>query len=827
LEVGDSTQPRAITKRPNGDSAAQRKLQAHTVERPRQTPKGPRYSREQLEILSSGEISSVFGPQFKGQDGYLRQVRMPMPPLLLADRVTGIDAPPGVLGTGVLWTETDVRADSWYLHEGHMPLGILIESGQADLLLISWMGIDSLNQSDRVYRLLGCELMLHGGLPKVGDTLEYEIHIDGHAQQGAVRLFFFHYDLRVNGALRMTVRNGQAGFFTDEELATSAGILWKAETGEHQRDAQVAAPRLPAPRQYSKEQVIALSEGRVYDCFGPGFEITQAQVRPPRLQGGRMRLFDEVLELDPAGGPWKRGYLKARAEVTPDHWTMQGHFKNDPCMPGTLMCEAGLQCMSFYLTALGFTLNRDGWRFEPATNELYDLRCRGQVTPTSREIIYELFVEELVDGVNPILYVDLLGTVDGRPAFHGRRLAVRLVQDWPLSTLTASLEHAGEKRPAAKLPDGFAFDAHAMLASAWGPPAEAFGPSWSVFEGLRRIPRLPGPPFLFMSRLAQVDGPYLGMKSGVVAQVEYDIPSDAWYFGDNGSPTMPLAVIMEAALQPCGWLTAYVGCPFKSERNLSFRNLEGTGTVLAEIRPDAGRLDTRAKITSLVKNGDEMLQSFEVTCSLGGTPVYQMTTRFGHFLPESLVNQLGLPTTDADRARLTEYGGEVIDLKTKPARFFNSSLRLAQDRLLMIDRVTGVWPTAGRAGLGRIRAERSVHPSDWFFKLHFYDDPVQPGSLGIEAMVQLLQAFMLERDLGAGIANPRFEPLALDRTFKWKYRGQVPTHKKMVVVEAEITSHSRDERGVLITADTSLWVDGLRIYEATDFPMRIVPGAGT
>ena len=29
---------------------------------------------------------------------------------------------------------------------------------------------------------------------EVGDTLVYDIHVDGHANQGDVRLFFFHYD---------------------------------------------------------------------------------------------------------------------------------------------------------------------------------------------------------------------------------------------------------------------------------------------------------------------------------------------------------------------------------------------------------------------------------------------------------------------------------------------------------------------------------------------------------------------------------------------------------------------------------------------------------
>jgi hypothetical protein len=199
---------------------------------------GLRISREQLEHMSHDTISAVFGPEFVPQDGYSVQVRMPTPPLLLCDRVTGIDAAPLSMGTGTIWTETDVGSQTWYLHGGRMPPGVLIESGQADLLLISYLGVDMLNQGERAYRLLGCELTYHRSLPRPGETLRYDIHVDGHANQGAVRLFFFHYDCRIDGELMLTVRRGQAGFFTKQELAESMGVLWDAAT----------APALPGCR---------------------------------------------------------------------------------------------------------------------------------------------------------------------------------------------------------------------------------------------------------------------------------------------------------------------------------------------------------------------------------------------------------------------------------------------------------------------------------------------------------------------------------------------------------------------------------------------------
>ncbi|MEO1339426.1 MAG: hypothetical protein AAFV29_27550, partial [Myxococcota bacterium] len=313
-----------------------------------------------------------------------------------------------------------------------MPAGILVECGQADLMLISWLGIDLLNRGKRVYRLLGCDLTACGPLPKPGETLSYDIHVDGHAQQGDVRLFFFHYDCHVDGVLRVKVRNGQAGFFTDEELEASAGILWDAETAEPTPSPQRAVPpKVSAHRRFTSEQVGAFIAGRVSECFGVGFERADGHTVTPTIQGGRMRLLDEVTNFEPEGGPWGRGYLRATRQLSPSDWFFEGHFKNDPCMPGTLMFEGGLQAMTMLFAALGFTINRDGWRFEPAPDVPYNLRCRGQATPSSRELVYEIFVDELIDGPEPTLIAAILGSVDGRKAFLCPRIALRLVPDWP------------------------------------------------------------------------------------------------------------------------------------------------------------------------------------------------------------------------------------------------------------------------------------------------------------------------------------------------------------------------------------------------------------
>ena len=100
-------------------------------------------------------------------------------------------------------------------------------------------------------------------------------------------------------------------------------------------------------------------------------------------------------------------------------------------------------------------------------------------------------------------------------------------------------------------------------------------------------------------------------------------------------------------------------------------------------------------------------------------------------------------------------------------------------------------------------AEAPIDPLDWFFANHFYEDPVMPGSLGVEAMLQALQVYAQQQHIGevTGI-------LPHDAT-TWTYRGQVPPEQGNVRLEVHIS----DIAGTHITGDASLWWKDRRIYE--------------
>ncbi len=788
------------------------------------------WDKAQLQIHSSGRISDLFGPTFASQDEYTLQCRMPEPPLLLADRVTAIEAAAGVLSTGTIWTETDVTPDAWYLNDGYMPAGFMIESGQADLMLISYMGIDRLNRGERVYRLLGCTLTYHGHLPSAGETLAYEIRITNHTQHGAVRLFDFEYDCTVKGLPRLSVRDAQAGFFSHEELHNATGILWTAEIGRGalQADARVDPPLVACMKSaFTRDEVQAFSEGRSFDCFGPGFEWTQTHTRTPKIQSGARLFFDEVTAFDPTGGPWGRGFLRCEWAVADDAWFFAGHFKNDPCMPGNFMVEACIEAMSFYLAALGFTTRRDGWRFQPLLGMPFELKCRGEINPHTTGVAYELHVEEIWDGPHPTLIADIVGYVDGRPAFHAHRIGVELVPDWPLTSLP-EVRHRFANDAVAVATDrtGFRFGWNAMIATAWGRPSDAFGSMYEVFDGTRRAPRLPGEPYHFISRVTHITGELNDCKAGMEIVCEYDIPDGAWYFDANGTETMPFAVLLEAALQPCGWVASAVGSATRFDNDVLFRNLDGTGTLTSELTRTAGRLTTRVKLTSLAQAGGMIIEGFDVVCSLGDRDVFTMTTVFGFFPPAAFENQVGLAITDGHRDLLARPAVTVIDLSERPARYFLGSARLADPMLLMLDRVTHL-ARAGAAQLGVMRGEKDVDISEWFFKAHFFQDPVQPGSLGIEALLQLLQVYLLDTDRDAGLVNPRFEPIMLGAPLTWTYRGQVTPVNKLITTLMEITEVGVDEHGPFAIGTGSLWCDGLRIYEVSNLGVRIVSDGST
>ena len=467
--------------------------------------------------------------------------------------------------------------------------------------------------------------------------------------------------------------------------------------------------------------------------------------------------------------------------------------------------QGAQQVLALFVMAAGGTIARDGWRFEASVDHASQLRFFAAPRPEST-LEYELVVEILEAGPWSKIVGDVKAWADGQLVMNAERLSLQLVPDFPLTSNRAlyadgQADHLSG-RPAADI-DGFRLDYASMVAGAVGRPTDAFNQAGAFFEtGERQMPRLPGPPYHFVTRVTHVAGERLSMRPGAEATMEYDVPVDAWYFDENGNRSMPWCVLLEAALQPCGWLSVYVGCPIVASENVFFRNLDGAGKMTGEVF-GGSTVRTHTKVTSVSSVSGIILVSYKIECHVGDREVCNLTAAFGYFPNVALDAQAGLPTKPEQRTRLVVESPVRFDLTERPEKYCAGPLRLPGPMLLMIDEVTGFWREEGPVGKGRLRVEKAVKPREWYFKSHFYSDPVQPGSLGVEQMLQALQFYVIEENLHAGIEKPYFEPLVLDSHISWKFRGQVRPENKHIVSEVDIISVESTPDGVTVLANGS------------------------
>jgi 3-hydroxymyristoyl/3-hydroxydecanoyl-(acyl carrier protein) dehydratase len=225
------------------------------------------------------------------------------------------------------------------------------------------------------------------------------------------------------------------------------------------------------------------------------------------------------------------------------------------------------------------------------------------------------------------------------------------------------------------------------------------------------------------------------------------------------------------------------------------------------IAPADGTICVRTTLTSFSKVGPMTIVAFDVVAKLkSGDPVMELTTRFGFFPAAALVRQAGLPITQADRSYLA--------LPRSAEDLSPADPRLAAGQLRMLDIADYFDPVGGAAGLGLIRGRQTVDPDAWYFKAHFFNDPVQPGSLGLDALEQLLMRAVLLKVPSQAVRGMVAETPAVGERVKWSYRGQVTPEKQEVTGVIELLSLERTSGRVVATARGSLWCDGLRIYEA-------------
>ncbi|MEE8430876.1 MAG: hypothetical protein V3S16_06485 [Candidatus Desulfatibia sp.] len=821
------------------------------------------FSREMCLEFAVGSAAKVLGPEFAVIDTYDVRVRLPDEPLMLVDRIVELQGEKGSLGSGRLVTEHDVLPGAWYLDGNRAPVCIAVEAGQADLFLCSYLGIDLKVKGMRKYRLLDAVVKFHRGLPRPGDVIRYEIEIDNFVRQGDTYLFFFRFEGFIGDDHLISMFNGCAGFFTDEEVRNSGGIILTEEdtrplAGKQASDWQDLVPVYA--ESYNDEAMAALRTGELARCFGPLFD--GIDLAPSlRLPGGRMQLIDRILLLDPVGGRYGLGLIRAEADIHPDDWFLTCHFMDDMVMPGTLMYECCTHTLRVFLQRLGWVSDKSETCYEPVVGVASVLKCRGPVTPRTRHVRYEIEIKELGYDPEPYVMADALMYADGQRIVSFKDMSMKMTgvtraeieavwrktedRRQKSEEVKQEVSAAGSKqpdfgelsrvasnnqKPVSRIQKPALYDRDRILAFAVGKPSKAFGEPYRVFDQERLIARLPGPPYSFMDRVVAIEPRAWVLKPDGWIEAEYDLRPMAWYFKADRSGSMPFCVLLEIALQPCGWLAAYLGSALRSETDLKFRNLGGRAVMRRTVFPGEKTLTIRTRMTKVSEAGEMIIEHFDFEVLQDAEIIYAGNTYFGFFSKETLDQQIGIrgaenlvyhPTADElHSARSHSFDNQAPLTPDDPQLDPSPSLAMPADALRMIDTIEIYAAQGGPEKLGFIRATKQVNPEEWFFKAHFYQDPVCPGSLGIESFLQLVKFMALDRwkELAG---SHRFE-LISDDPHNWTYRGQVVPENKKVEVEATVTKII-DSPFPGIYANGFLKVDGLYIYQMENFGFRLVP----
>jgi 3-hydroxymyristoyl/3-hydroxydecanoyl-(acyl carrier protein) dehydratase len=550
----------------------------------------------------------------------------------------------------------------------------------------------------------------------------------------------------------------------------------------------------------------SLARGEIAAAFGSAYD--QDGCNPSiRLAEGANGALTGISGIARHQGSWNRGQLHGTCRVNGD--------------PMAAAVEVSWQAAQVFAMYVGMHLCLSGAHFEVAANGDCEVEVHPDLSPGASELTLDVVDVDLLPRPRLRVSVELRQAGTAVATVRDLALEIKEAPGTPIAPEAGGIvpRFFGRKNA---FGDRALLNEFHMTHSARGDLGIALGPEFSRYAD-RRATRMPNHGLQLCDRVMAVDGERGRFADGASGWTEYDSFADCWYYAETANASMPNVIYMETSLQSALLLGYFLGATLTdTDEDYSLRNLDGHATVLREVDLRDKTIQQRSRLLTTTVLTGAVLQNFSYELSVDGEPFYAGESLFGFFNAQALANQNGLDNGDYVAPWLDGQSSlssvRTIDVAGRRATA-TGGLRCSNGHLALLDSVD-VVDGGGKYGKGYLRAVRPVREDDWFFRYHFYLDPVMPGSLGVEAVIQAIQEWVVDTGLAAELAEPEFV-LPTNLATSWRYRGQILATDREMTLDVHIKDVQRRAGRVRVVGEANVWKPGLRIYELGDIAVEV------
>lgn len=386
------------------------------------------------------------------------------------------------------------------------------------------------------------------------------------------------------------------------------------------------------------------------------------------------------------------------------------------------------------------------------------------------------------------------------------------------------------------------YDYEQILEMTEGSMAKVLGAQYQAVDQYAIRARMPLPPYLFVSRILNMNVTYGEFKEGSSIEAEYDVPFDSIM---AVSKKMLASVVYSEAGHIGIFLAACMGIDEYSHGKTKFRITDVTTKYVSDLWPQPGdTVRMTFVIDKFIQNGDTTLLICTYRVYLHDELIIDAKETGGFFTQEVLDNGAGvvtgnlfasLPENNLETNLYRPVTNKKAFAKEEVHMFFKGEHRKCMgknvvnsdmpyqvcDDAIFVDEILDMSSNGGKYGLGYIVASKEIEPSFWPFQCHFKNDPVLPGTIMLEGLSQVLTFF--ETCMGIFNTQNKFETrVRTGYPVQTKFRGEVKCAKHTLLYKVYPKEVKMVDGKVRFIADGEVYCDGLQVITQKNIGMMVV-----